>query len=189
MYITAEKLKEIEVRNGKPKELSFDWEISSDEMDLIYKSAFEKKGRAHDFTVFIFNKWGELAMIGKPHYLKGAFRPPSGGVNPGEDIEEGILREVYEETGLLVELKNYILRIKVRFYTEDTSLIWTTNVLTAQGDGELNPIDTFEVSGAKWGRLEELNGPIKELFLQMGSKLLKYRVFIHEEVARILKNT
>ena len=38
------------------------------------------------------------------HFLPGAYDLPGGGIEPGESPEEGIVREVFEETGLHVTI-------------------------------------------------------------------------------------
>ena len=45
---------------------------------------------------------------------------------------------------------------------------------------ELAPIDTHEISGARWGTTEELAGPIRARLLETGRALWRYRVELHE---------
>jgi nucleoside triphosphatase len=58
--------------------------------------------------VFIFNPAGELLLL-KSHKWPGQYVVPGGHVELGERIEEAVLREVKEETGLDVYDLEFIL--------------------------------------------------------------------------------
>ena len=45
---------------------------------------------------------------------------------------------------------------------------------------ELRPIDTHEISAARWGTTRELAGPIRERLLETGRALWRYRVALHD---------
>lgn len=51
---------------------------------------------------------GRLLVFRKPFYPAGIFRLMTGGVESGERIFDALLREVYEETGLAVEVARFI---------------------------------------------------------------------------------
>lgn len=102
MYISAEAILELEQKFGKPDEVSFACEMTEREFELVRAS--QKHGRAHDVTLFIIED-GRVVVISKPMYPPGAYRAPSGGIAAGESLEDGALREAYEETGLHISLR------------------------------------------------------------------------------------
>ena len=112
MYVDAKLVQEAEDKFGKPQVLNLEHEIGGTELTFVRGT--QKLGRAHDITFFIFRD-DELALIRKPMFRRPVYRAPSGGLNPGESVEEGAKREALEETGLEIELDRYLLRIHVRF--------------------------------------------------------------------------
>lgn len=56
---------------------------------------------------FIFNPRGELLLVTSPKW-PGAYTVPGGHVELGERLEEALLREAAEETGLLVHSPQFI---------------------------------------------------------------------------------
>jgi len=185
MWVDETVLGPVRAAYGAPLELDLRLAISARERDLVLHST--RKGRHHDVTFFVFA--GErLALIRKPHYEPGLWRPPGGGVKPGEDFEAGVRREAEEELGVGVELTRYLVRATAVFTHEEISIPWQTHVLSAStADEELAPIDTEEISAARWGTLEELSGPIRERLLATGRALWRYRVELHDAAARALQ--
>lgn len=100
-------------------------EMQMEEFNRLKESM--KKGRAHDVTMFTFIS-GKVVVIQKSTHPPGVYRAPSGGVEPGEDIEEGIGREMCEETGLNIEIERYVLRIFVTFKHGAEEVDWTSHV-------------------------------------------------------------
>ncbi|MEK6284823.1 MAG: NUDIX hydrolase [Acidobacteriota bacterium] len=184
MYVSSEIIVELEKKYGQPEELSLAYEMNEREFEIVRGS--QKHGRAHDVTLFII-KDGRIAVIKKPMYPPGAYRAPSGGIEPGERFEEGALREAHEETGLVVSLEKYIVRARVRFSHDGGLIDWTTHVLTAsQIGGELQPIDTREIAEARYATVDELNGGIRDALLASGSTGLRYRSELNDVVMRKL---
>ncbi len=122
-----------------------------------------------------------IALIRKPHFAAGVWRPPGGGIKPGEDFAAGAVREALEETGLHVELRRYLVASEVVFRNAGRELPWQTHVLLAETeDAELAPNDPGEIADARWGTLEELAGPLRERLLAEGRELWRYRVALHD---------
>ena len=163
-------------RYGEPALLEWESEIDEREHSL----ATYNPNRMHDVTLFILN--GErLALIRKPHFEPGIWRPPGGGIKPGADFEVGVRREALEETGLDVELERYLVAAEARFLYEPHEVPWRTHVFLATTRGEeLAPQDTGEIAGARWGTLEELAGPLRERLLSTGRAFWRYRVALHD---------
>jgi 8-oxo-dGTP diphosphatase len=185
MYISAEIIRELEKKYGTPEELSFAYEMTQTEFELVRAS--QKHGRAHDVTLFIFDHDDRVVVIRKPMYPPGAYRAPSGGVAPGETFERGALREAYEETGLVISLEKYIIRARVCFSHGNRLIDWTSHVFTSSSaDGELDPIDTHEIAEARWVTVAEMMGSIRDALLASGSTGLRYRSELADAVVRRL---
>lgn len=184
MYITAETIRDLERRYGLPEELSFAYEMTEAEFEMVRAS--QKNGRAHDVTLFIIDD-GRVVVIRKPMYPPGAYRAPSGGVSPGEPFERGALREAYEETGLIVSLDEYILRARVLFSNRERSINWTSHVFTSSVvGGRLDPIDTHEIAEARFVTIAEMMGGIRDALLASGSTGLRYRSELADAVVQRL---
>jgi len=191
--LNAKTLLAAEDRFGVPRDIKLDFPVGTHELDLVAGSLHRL--RTHDVTFFIRDR-DRIAVIRKHMFPLGAYRAPSGGVAPGESVEEGICREAWEETGLDVVVENYVLRVeatfrgadswggweqipaRVRHAQERTAMRWWTHVFAArpQGGTELCPQDRKEIEGARWVTVQELQGPIRETLLKTGSGLFAYRV-------------
>jgi 8-oxo-dGTP pyrophosphatase MutT (NUDIX family) len=171
-------------RYGEPLQLEWEGEISEREHSL----ATYNPQRTHDVTLFIFN--GErLALIRKHGFEPGIWRPPGGGVKPGEDFVAGVQREALEETGLRVELERYLVDATARFVHEPHDVPWRTHVfLATTEDGVLSPQDADEIEAARWGTLAELSGPLRERLLATGRAFWRYRVALHDAAAEALSS-
>jgi len=185
MYVDAKQVEEIETRLGEPQVMHLEHEIGDRELSFVRST--QKHGRAHDITLFIFND-DHLALIRKPMFRRPIFRAPSGGLNPGESFECGALREAWEETGLDIELERYLLRIHVRFTSENDSLDWTSHVFQARKvGGLLEARDKSEIAETIYSTIEELQGPIRDALLAHGGRLLAYRVALTDAAVGILR--
>ena len=180
MFVTAEEVLRMEGRYGKPAEDRMAFQMGEREWRLLRRS--QSSGRAHDVTVYVLAE-GMLAAIAKHPYPPGIFRAPSGGVLPGESMEEGIAREMMEEMGLEIRLLRYLLRVFVDFSRSGEVVHWTTHVFTASPRSrELAPQDLREIREARWITLEEAGGRIRETLLSSPSAGLRYRAMLHDRV-------
>jgi ADP-ribose pyrophosphatase YjhB (NUDIX family) len=183
MHLTAEVLAPIRARYGEPVRLDWRGEISEHELGLITYNPT----RRHDVTLFVLNG-DRLALIRKPHFAEGIWRPPGGGIKPGEGFEEGVWREALEETGLRVELDRYLVLAVPVFLFGGEPVPWQTHVLSATTSDELlAPTDTEEIAEARWGTLDELAGPLRERLLATGRAFWRYRVALHDAALAALK--
>jgi ADP-ribose pyrophosphatase YjhB (NUDIX family) len=171
-------------RYGEPILLEWEGEISEREHAL---ATYDPK-RMHDVTLFILN--GELlALIRKPHFEPGVWRPPGGGVKSGEDFVDGVHREALEETGLRIELQRYLVVAEARFLYAPHDVPWRTHVFLATTAGEdLAPRDREEIAGARWGTLDELAGPLRERLLATNRAFWRYRVALHDAALAALES-
>jgi ADP-ribose pyrophosphatase YjhB (NUDIX family) len=183
MHLTEAVLAPVRERYGEPTRLEWEGEISEREHAL----ATYNPRRMHDVTLFILN--GErLALIRKPQFEPGIWRPPGGGIKSGEDFVEGVRREALEETGLSVELQRYLVVAEALFLYKPFEVPWHTHVfLATTDDDELDPLDHEEIAGARWGTLAELAGPLRERLLATGRAFWRYRVALHDSALAALE--
>ena len=177
MHVTEELLRPVVERYGVPARLDWDGDVTEQE----YRLATYNPARRHDVTLFILDRADRIALIRKPHFAEGIWRPPGGGVKPGEDVAAGAIREALEETGLCVELERYLVDAHATFRWDGEALPWRTHVLLARTeDATLAPQDPAEIAGARWGTLTELAGPLRDRLLGTGRALWRYRVALHD---------
>jgi ADP-ribose pyrophosphatase YjhB (NUDIX family) len=185
MHVDELALAPLRERFGDPAPLDWDGDVSDAEWAL----ATYNPTRTHDVTLFILDAEQRLALIRKPHFADGVWRPPGGGIKPGEDVVAGSVREALEETGLRVELDRYLVATRAVFRNGHRELHWRTHVLSARtNDDVLAPSDPAEIAGARWGTLEELGGPLRERLLETGRALWRYRVALHDAALSALAN-
>jgi ADP-ribose pyrophosphatase YjhB (NUDIX family) len=185
MHLTEEILSDVRARYGEPLALPWEGEVSERELAL----ATYNPRRTHDVTLFILNG-DRLALIRKPHFAEGVWRPPGGGVKPGEDVALGAAREALEETGLRVEVQRYLVATDALFRHDGREVRWRTHVfLATTADSELAPRDTEEIAGARWGTLAELAGPLRTRLLETGRAFWRYRVALHDRALEALSRT
>ena len=183
MHVDEAVLAPLRDRYGTPAEPVWEGEISDREWGV----ATYNPGRFHDVTLFILDPARRLALIRKPHFTEGVWRPPGGGIKPGEDFVEGSVREALEETGLHVDLVRYLVASHAVFRNRGRDLPWRTHVfLAGTEDEQLAPEDPDEIAAARWGTLDELGGPLRAILLATGLAFWRYRVALHDAALAVL---
>jgi ADP-ribose pyrophosphatase YjhB (NUDIX family) len=186
MHLDDAALAPLREQFGNPALLDWDGEISDREWAL----ATYNPTRTHDVTLFILDADDRLALIRKPHFADGVWRPPGGGVKPGEDVTDGAVREALEETGLRVKLERYLVATNAVFRNDGRELRWRTHVLSARTNDEtLAPSDPAEIAAARWGTLEELAGPLRQRLLETGRAFWRYRVALHDAALAVIADS
>src|SRR3954468_22658421 len=182
MHLSEEILERVRARYGEPLRMRWEGEISAPEHAL----ATYNPARTHDVTLFILNG-DRLALIRKPMFAEGIWRPPGGGIKLDEDVGAGAEREALEETGLRVTLQRYLVDADALFVHPPHELRWRTHVfLATTDDEEIEPLDAQEIAGARWGTLEELAGPLRERLLATSRAFWRYRVALHDRALEAL---
>jgi len=177
VHVGEAALAAVRERFGTPLDLPWEGEIS----DAEWSIATHNPARTHDVTLLILDPARRVALIRKPHFAAGIWRPPGGGIKPGEDFVAGAVREAREETGLHVELRRYLVASNAVFSNDGRELHWRTHVVLAEtGDDELAPDDPEEIAEARFGTLDELAGPLRERLLATGRAFWRYRVALHD---------
>jgi len=183
MHVSEQILAEARARYGEPLRMRWEGEISAPEHAL----ATYNPVRTHDVTLFILNG-DRLALIRKPMFEDGIWRPPGGGIKPGEDVGAGAEREALEETGLRVTVLRYLVDAAALFRHPPHELEWRTHVfLATTDDDDVAPRDEEEIAGARWGTLDELAGPLRERLLATGRAFWRYRVALHDRTLEALR--
>jgi 8-oxo-dGTP pyrophosphatase MutT (NUDIX family) len=183
VHVTDDVLAPLRARYGSPIELDWTGDITEREHAL---ATYNPK-RTHDVTLFILDPGNRIALIRKPQFADGIWRPPGGGIKPGEDFTAGAEREALEETGLRVTLDRYLVAARASFFYEPHDVRWRTHVFSARTtDTELEPQDAEEIAGARWGTLDELGGSLREALLGTGHALWRYRVALHDAALEAL---
>ena len=185
MHVDEQLLAPLRERYGEPRLLTWEGDISEAEHAI----ATYNPRRRHDVTLFITN--GErLALIRKPHFDEGVWRPPGGGIKPGEDPVAAMEREAFEETGLRIEVQRYLVLAHALFLHPPRELPWRTHVFHATTeDTAVEARDLGEIEAARWGTLEELAGPLRERLLATGRAFWRYRVALHDAALQALGYT
>ena len=111
MHVDEEVLAPVRELLGTPAVLRWDGDIS----DAEWAIATHNPVRTHDVTLFILDPIRRIALIRKPQFAPGVWRPPGGGIKPSEEFVAGAVREAFEETGLRVELRRYLLVAEATF--------------------------------------------------------------------------
>jgi ADP-ribose pyrophosphatase YjhB (NUDIX family) len=184
VHVDEAALAAVRERFGTPLDLPWEGEIS----DAEWAIATHNPARTHDVTLLILDRSRRVALIRKPHFAAGIWRPPGGGIKPGEDFVAGAVREALEETGLQVELRRYLVASRAIFSNAGRELEWRTHVVLAETEGdELAPDDREEIAEARWGTLDELAGPLRERLLATDRAFWRYRVALHDAALRALE--
>jgi ADP-ribose pyrophosphatase YjhB (NUDIX family) len=186
VHVDEVVLAPVRERYGEPVVLPWEGEITEREWSI----ATHNPARTHDVTLFILDPAARLALIRKPHFTEGVWRPPGGGIKPGEDFEAGAVREAREETGLRVSLERYLVASEAIFRCAGRELAWQTHVLLARTeDVELAPDDPDEIAAARWGTLEELAGPLRTTLLATDRAFWRYRVALHDAALQAMSKS
>jgi ADP-ribose pyrophosphatase YjhB (NUDIX family) len=176
-HVDESVLAPVRERFGDPARMDWAGEISDGEWAI----ATHNPVRTHDVTLFILDPAQRLALIRKPQFAEDVWRPPGGGILPGEDFAAGSVREALEETGLQVELRRYLVDAHALFTNRGRELRWRTHVFLADTTDEHVVVgDPGEIAEARWGTLDELAGPLRERLLATGRAFWRYRVALHD---------
>ena len=126
------EVEELQMRYGSPVHRTH--KIQAD--DYIYSYRWCKDSDRRGEVVFaIQDVTGKIWVHAKPHYPSHIFRLPSGGVHWNESVEEALLREVGEETGLPVQIEQFLGVIEYHFLRGDSSVQFVSYVFHLCSEG------------------------------------------------------
>ncbi|MFW9800778.1 MAG: NUDIX hydrolase [Candidatus Thorarchaeota archaeon] len=175
--IDPQELDVIISKYGEPIQTHFATDFLEFECNLVKEST--KKGRYHDITCFI-QSGNEYVVIQKHAYANtGIYRAPSGGANSGEPLEDAAKREMYEETGLEIELLRFVLDSRLDVVYKDGTIPWRSLVfLSGAVGGEMGAVDTHEIYEVRTMSREDILGEPLRLMEESGWGGFKYRAFL-----------
>ena len=111
VHVTDDLLAPLRSRYGKP--IGLDWAASITARE--HALATYNPERAHDVTLFILDARDPPRADSQAALRRGIWRPPGGGIKPGENFAAGAEREALEETGLRVTLERYLVAASASF--------------------------------------------------------------------------
>ena len=104
-----------------------------------------QRKRDGEVVLFIRRKDNSFLLHSKDFYPMQALRVPSGGVKPGEPLLDAVLRESFEETGLLVAVERFLAVVDFEFHMGELTLPFSSYLfLMREVSGELQVMDTGE---------------------------------------------
>jgi len=118
-----------------------------------------------DPAIIVLVSFGEHCLLGRQKiWPKGMYSTIAGFVEPGESIEDAVIREVNEETGVTVE--------KLEYQHSQPWLFPSSLMLgfTATARGDEIKIDKNELEDARWFSRKEIKDYLKKGSLRMPSK-------------------
>lgn len=113
-------------------------------------SPLNKTERIGEVAMVIRRPDGHLITARKSFYPPNGYRLLTGGIKPDEQIEAALLREAYEETGLLVQIKRFLAIISYQVPPsappdQQAREFFTFAFLLDEVGGNLAALDTEEL--------------------------------------------
>lgn len=123
----------------------------------VTKSAYIPVAPTHTIGVgaVVINEKNELLMVrDRIHTSNSIYKLPGGMLEHAQSLEEGVVREVWEETGIKAKLIKMVSVLNSHPFTFNKSNMYIVFQLEAQTT-EINVIDTHEIEFALWMPLDE----------------------------------
>lgn len=136
----------------------------------VHKDAYIPVDPTHTIGVgaVVINEQNELLMVrDRIHTSRSLYKLPGGMLEHSQSLQEGVVRELWEETGIEGELIKMVSVLNSHPFTFNKSNMYIVFQLKALTT-EINVIDTGEIEFALWMPLEEF--------------------FAHEEMSDFQKN-
>ncbi|CAA6802123.1 MAG: MutT domain protein-like [uncultured Sulfurovum sp.] len=136
----------------------------------VSKDAYIPVAPTHTIGVgaVVINDKNELLMVrDRIHTSRSLYKLPGGMLEPSQSLEEGVVREVWEETGIKAKLVKMVSILNSHPFTFNKSNMYIVFQLEAESF-EIDVVDTGEIEFALWMPLEEF--------------------FAHEEMSEFQKN-
>ncbi|CAA6803121.1 MAG: MutT domain protein-like [uncultured Sulfurovum sp.] len=123
----------------------------------VTKNAYIPVPPTHTIGVgaVVINKQNELLMVrDRIHTSRSIYKLPGGMLEDAQSLEEGVIREVWEETGIKGKLVKMVAILNSHPFTFNKSNMYVVFQLEALSE-EINVIDTHEIEFALWMPLEK----------------------------------
>lgn len=132
--IYPEEVEHLAARYGAPRRLQIELEVDP-EFERAFRASLRR--RRAEVALLIRRTGGEILVTTKTFYPSGIFRLPTGGVKPGEAVEEALWREMQEETGLQATHTSFGALLEYRIIAGESKLHFATYMFlmdVADGD-------------------------------------------------------
>jgi len=189
----AGEVEQLALRYGEPRRVAV--ELAGPPF-----SPMSESDRVGEVCMVVRRRNGQLLAATKTFYPEGAFRLLTGGINHDEAIEAALLRETWEETGLEVEVRQFLAVIEYHLAEITTARqadFLTFAFLLDETGGVLGPQDPNERLAAyhelKFAQLPAVASTLENLADRFDDEIGgrwsdwgKFRAVVHRVVAEIL---
>lgn len=145
------------------------------------------EARQAEVVLVIRRPNGRVVLQTKGFYPPGAYRLPTGGIRPQEDLLAAVRREMREETGLEARIVRFLGVLCYRFTRRGEAMTRASYVFLLQaGTEEMRPQDGQErISGFREVPVDELEGVAAHLEGLAGEWAVwgGFRALVHRFVA------
>ncbi len=142
MIVDTGEISALAARYGEPRRWSRVLDVMPEFVEDWQARARRKRGEA---VLVILRPNARVLLHTKEFYPAGAYRLLSGGIEPGERVEDAARRELREETGLDAALDRFLGIIDYEFRHLDASAVWVSYVfLTMETRDQARVVDPHE---------------------------------------------
>lgn len=151
-----------------------------------------QRDRRGEVVFCVLRPDGRIITITCKEYPRGIFRIPTGGMGHSEDIVDAVYREVREELGLEVGIKQFVGVLRIRFEHDDESIMFYSYIfiLTETGGRLLLDASDDEISEVREVDMDELEKIVDALNCIQGkwSDWGKFRYITSSTVLKYLRS-
>ena len=147
-----------------------------------------QRDRRGEVVFCVIRPTGKIITVTCADYPEDIYRMPTGGISHGEDILEAVFREVREELGLGVEIRDFAGVIRTRFeYAEEHLMFYSYVFILDETDGRLlEDASDDEVSGIREVDLDGLERTACSLY-ELKGKWQDWGKFRHITTNAVLR--
>jgi 8-oxo-dGTP diphosphatase len=141
--LTSAELAELQRRFGQFGRARFEFTAHVSHFGEWVQKLMRRRGE----TILVVPRvQSRLLLHTKPHYPKGVYRLPTGGIHAGEDVADAARREVHEEIGFAPSSLALLGVLENVFWVDETPYLYPSYLFqTELFTGQPNPTDTNEI--------------------------------------------